>query len=389
MELLGRNREKVIYALQDAVLKLLGSPRTDVLLDWTSIVYYGDMAKLAKHGYSRDHHPEERQFTLGAAQLAPPYDVPIGLTVEAGNVNDQAHMKVTYGQVSRLLSPGSLVVFDRGANDKDNLDWIGLDRNDYLTAKKLNASDDPIFDSFSKTAWECIDADAGVYALKKAFPSRVNYYFFSEKLKKEHLKSRRRKAERLLAEAISIQNSLDKGKKLPKRFRINNPLVEVKYDYQTKLVGMDEEEALRLLLEDVIDGREGCFCPTFFGSVAYLPQQGRDREALSFAEERDRDQAGPGLDGGRRSRRPYDRFHRAADDQLDTLFRKASEAHVNEIHHRIAAKFDRNGGFDGQRTEKEVLLELQRGQQGHFGKFSRRNLVETPGFGRFERLTSL
>jgi len=262
VETLGRNRERIIRELQDNVLELLGRPRTDVLLDWTSIVYYGDMAKLAKYGYSRDHHPGERQLTLGAAQLAPPYDVPIGLTVEAGNMNDQAHMKATYGQVRRLLAPGSLVVFDRGANDKTNSDRIELDENDYLTAKKLNVSDDAVFQAFSKDDWECIDAESGVYAMKRTFPSRVNYYFFSEKLKKDHLKSRRRKAERLLAEAVAIQNSLDRGKKLPKRFRINNPLVDVHYDYQTKLVGMDEEEALRLLLADVIDGREGCFCLT-------------------------------------------------------------------------------------------------------------------------------
>jgi transposase len=262
VELIGQNREKIIYSLQDRVLKLLGGPKTDILLDWTSIVYYGDMAKLAKYGYSRDHQPGERQLTLGAAQLAPPYNIPIGLTVEAGNINDQAHMWKTYGQVRPFLQERSLVVFDRGANDKTNLDRICLDRNDYLTAKKLNTSDDAIFGTFSKESWECIDADAGVYALKKIFPSRVNYYIFSEKLKRDHLKSRHRKVERLLAEARLIQNSLDKGKKLPKRFRINNPLVDVKYDYQTKLVAMDEEEAERLLLADVIDGREGCFCLT-------------------------------------------------------------------------------------------------------------------------------
>jgi len=153
-------------------------------------------------------------------------------------------------------------VFDRGANDKSNLDRIELDGKDYLTAKKLNVSDDAVFQAFSKDDWECIDSESGVYALKRVFPSRVNYYFFSEKLKKPHLTSRRRKAERLLAEAVAIQNSLDRGKKLPKRFRINNPLVDVRYDYQTKLVGMDEEAALRLLLADVIDGREGCFCLT-------------------------------------------------------------------------------------------------------------------------------
>ena len=66
VELIGRNWEKIIHELQDAVLKLLGRPYTDVLLNWTSIVYYGDMAKLAKYGYSRDHNPGERQLTLGA-----------------------------------------------------------------------------------------------------------------------------------------------------------------------------------------------------------------------------------------------------------------------------------------------------------------------------------
>ncbi|MCE5261596.1 MAG: IS1634 family transposase, partial [Euryarchaeota archaeon] len=176
VETLGRNRERIIRELQDSVLELLGRPKTDVLLDWTSIVYYGDMAKLAKYGYSRDHHPGERQLTLGAAQLAPPYDVPIGLTVEAGNINDQAHIKASYGQVRRLLEPGSLVVFDRGANDKSNLDRIELDYNDYLTAKKLNSSDDAVFHSFSENGWERIDAEDGVYALKRTFPSRVNYY---------------------------------------------------------------------------------------------------------------------------------------------------------------------------------------------------------------------
>lgn len=177
-------------------------------------------------------------------------------------MNDQAHMKATYGQVRRLLESGSVVVFDRGANDKPNLDRIELDGNDYLTAKKLNVSDDAVFQAFSEDAWECIDSESGVYAVKRTFPSRVNYYFFSEKLKNDHLKSLRHKAERLLAEAVAIQNSLDKGKRLPKRFRINNPLVDVRYDYQTKLVGMDEEEAFRFLLADVIDGSEGCFCLT-------------------------------------------------------------------------------------------------------------------------------
>ncbi len=231
-------------------------------MDWTSIVYYGDMASLAKYGYSRDHRPDKKQVTLGVAQLAPPINLPIGLTVEAGNINDQEHFRRTYGQVRSMLEERSLVVFDKGANDKRNLDDIVLDHNDFLTSKKLNLSDDHVFQAFDHNAWELIDAEDGIYALKRVFPSRVNYYFFSEKLKVEHLASRRRKAERLLEEARTIQQSLDEGKRLPKRFRINNPLVDVRYDYQTRLAEMDEEAALRLLLDEVIDGREGCFCLT-------------------------------------------------------------------------------------------------------------------------------
>lgn len=60
VELLGRNRERTIRELQDNVLELLGRSHTDVLLNWASIIHYGDMAKLAKYGHSRDHHPGER-----------------------------------------------------------------------------------------------------------------------------------------------------------------------------------------------------------------------------------------------------------------------------------------------------------------------------------------
>jgi hypothetical protein len=98
-------------------------------------------------------------------------------------------------------------LFERGANNKSNLERIELDGNDYLTAKKLNMSGDQYFTNFSKDAWECIENNNGVYAFKKILPFRVNYYFFSEKLKNDRLRSRRRKAERLLAEAKAVMET--------------------------------------------------------------------------------------------------------------------------------------------------------------------------------------
>ena len=123
VETLGRNRETIVRELQDRVLKLLDLPSTDVLMDWTSIVYYGDMTSLARYGYSRDHRPDKKQVTLGVAQLAPPVGVPIGMTVEAGNVNDQEHFRRTYDQVRSVLKEDSLIVFRQGRERQEEPRW--------------------------------------------------------------------------------------------------------------------------------------------------------------------------------------------------------------------------------------------------------------------------
>jgi len=47
---------------------------------------------------------------------------------------------------------------------------------------------------------------------------------------------------RQIQPAEDIQKSIDKNKNLPKRFRINNALVDVTYFLQTKLGDMDEKE---------------------------------------------------------------------------------------------------------------------------------------------------
>jgi transposase len=47
---------------------------------------------------------------------------------------------------------------------------------------------------------------------------------------------------------------------LPKKYRINNVLIDVVYSLQTKLADIDEQEAIKLLEEHLITGREGFFC---------------------------------------------------------------------------------------------------------------------------------
>ncbi len=260
LETLGNNRETIISDIQDRLFARYDFEHTYINLDWTSIVLHGDKSPLGKYGYSRDHRSDKKQITLGISELADPINVPIGITVEKGNMQDQKHFRKTYQQVNKRLKQESLVVFDKGAHSIGNTSLIREDKLHYLTARKLNTSDDKKILTFWKCSPELIDPKNGKYGLKIIKPSSVNYFYFSEKLQKEQLDSKARKVIRQMKEAKAIQESIDKKKRLPKRFRINNVLVDVTYSLQTKLMKLDEQEAIKLLEEHLITGREGFFC---------------------------------------------------------------------------------------------------------------------------------
>lgn len=60
----------------------------------------------------------------------------------------------------------------------------------------------------------------------------------------------------MIKEAKEIQESITKKKKVPKKYLINNVLVKVNYSFQTKLMEISEEEAIKLLEEQVITGKK-------------------------------------------------------------------------------------------------------------------------------------
>jgi transposase len=218
------------------------------------------ISNLQQYGYSRDHRPDKKQITIGISELADPINLPIGITVEKGNLNDQTHFKKTYYQINKRLRKGSLVVFDKGANSIGNTALIRADEMQYITAKKLNKSDDKIIADFDEYCPEIVDPENGIYGIKITKPNSVNYLYFSEKLQKEQLESKGRKVLRQIHEAKELQEIIDRKKKIPKRFRINNVLIDVSYSFQTKLIELSEDEAIKLLEDKIITGREGYFC---------------------------------------------------------------------------------------------------------------------------------
>ena len=131
---------------------------------------------------------------------------------------------------------------------------------DYLTSMKLNSSDDKIIENFDLERAELIDSEKGIYGIKIVKPSSIKYLYFSESLQKRQLEAKARAVMRKLKEAKEIQKAFINNKKLPKKFRVNNELIEIDYSFRTKLEELSDEEAIELLKASLINGREGFFC---------------------------------------------------------------------------------------------------------------------------------
>ena len=230
-------------------------------MDWTSFILWGNKCSLGKRGYSRNHRPDKKQITVGISELSDPINIPIGMTIKEGNINDQTHFTDAFNQIQSRLKKNSMVVFDQGGNRKKNLAQVENAKLKYLTRRQINKSDEKNrINGFDKSKAELIDEKNGVYGIKYEWPSRNDFFYFSEDLQKNQIESKLRKVDRLFEEAESIQNSIDNNRGLPKRYRINNPLIDCTYSYQTRLSDISEVEAKKILKKAAITGREGFFC---------------------------------------------------------------------------------------------------------------------------------
>jgi transposase len=260
LEILERNKEKILSDILSSLFSVYGFEETDINLDWTSIVLHGTKSELGKYGYSRDHRPDKLQITVGVSELKKPINIHIGVTVNRGNVLDLQHFPETYNQVKSRLKKGSFIVFDKGANTVDNIKLIQEDEMKYLTSMKLNSSDDKIIESFDLESAQVVDSEKSIYGIKVVKPNSIKYFYFSESLQKKQLEAKARTVLKKLQEAKEIQEVIVKNKKLPKKFRINNELIEIDYSFRTKLEKLSDEEAIELLKSSIINGREGFFC---------------------------------------------------------------------------------------------------------------------------------
>ena len=283
LEKIGENRQTILrHILQ--VLKEHHDVRLDmVFMDWTSTHFEANPSDLIKYGYSRDHRPDRPQVTIGLAQDQHS-QLPVGLSIQPGNINDQIHFSITYQEIKPGLRKGSILVFDAGATGNTNLDLLVSDKMKYLPRMKLNTSDiTHHLDTFNKTEWTPVitgNPDEQVYGKQLVFPSRTKYLYFSQNLHDDTLVNRRKHLEQEYDEALSLWKTIQAKKQPRQKYRNSNHFLQTHLSYTFPLTGLTREEAIERALQLSITGKEG-----FFALIS-----NKDfslHEALQFYREKD------------------------------------------------------------------------------------------------------
>lgn len=106
---LGENSDTIVRYLGKVLKKQYGVKMDTVFMDWTSLFFEAPQQGIVRVGYSRDHRPDRPQATIGLS-MDRESGMPVGLTVNAGNILDVTHFEDTFGQIRHLLPEDAMVV---------------------------------------------------------------------------------------------------------------------------------------------------------------------------------------------------------------------------------------------------------------------------------------
>ena len=187
-------------------------------MDWSSAYFEGDESELGMHGYSRDHRPDKKQITFGISTGM--NNIPTALTIQKGNVQDKKHFKHTFNLSSKVLDPGSLIIFDCGGNTRDNKKMVLKGKYNYLTLKakhkksylkyieifeRRRKNKLPIIFKIKENTYECV---------KVKEEHEIKYIFFSEKAQKDQLRKKDKRFEKELRKNEKKLAKSKRGKQL-------------------------------------------------------------------------------------------------------------------------------------------------------------------------------
>ena len=119
VERLGRNSDAIVSFLGDVLKKRYGVGMDTVFMDRASMYFEASQKGIVRVGCSRYHRPDRPQVTAGSSMDEGP-GMPIGSTVDPGNILDVMHFDDAFRHIMPLLPKDAMIVFDNGAYSKDN-----------------------------------------------------------------------------------------------------------------------------------------------------------------------------------------------------------------------------------------------------------------------------
>jgi transposase len=170
------------------------------VIDFSSTYLDGSKAELGEFGYSRDHRPDKPQINLGIATGI--NMIPTALTIQRGNVQDKKHMREMLKIIPKVISPNSLLIFDVGANTKENKDKIRGLRYHYLTFRAKNVGRyrknlQYFIKSLDEGGVKHLEVNGRHYSyVKKRDENETLYIFFCPELYQTQIKGKERKFEK-------------------------------------------------------------------------------------------------------------------------------------------------------------------------------------------------
>lgn len=256
---LGMNSDAIVSFLGNVLKERYGVGMEAVFMDWTSMYFEAPQNDIVRVGYSRDHRPDRPQVTVGLT-IDKASGMPVGLTVNPGNMVDVTHFHDTFEQIRQLLPEDAMIVFDNGAYSKDNAKLIEKHGFGFVTRLQLHKSD-VAFVQKHEGDWTRIDDDIS-YMRIDGYMGRTRYVFRNETLRNDAFRRYRRKAERDWGEMQIIRKNIDSGKRQRKKYRNSNCFVDTNLLYGFPLEGRTKEEAIDMAVKRMVTGKEGLFVLT-------------------------------------------------------------------------------------------------------------------------------
>ena len=253
----GENSDVIVKHLCCCLKDIEGADMNTVFIDWTSMCFESQTDRMIRFGYSRDHRPDLPQVMVGLS-VDKDTGMPIGLTVNRGNMLDVTHFSSTFGQIRPFLDDRTMIAFDAGAYSKDNIQTVRDAKCDFISRLDLNDSD------LKKTKeckdWEVIEEEDRMMCRKEKGSLGVyRYIFFSHVRKDDAFRKYRRKAEHDYDEMLEMKAALIKGKRPRKKHRHRNIFVKTMHSYSFPLDLFNRSEAIDEAVKRMRAGREGFF----------------------------------------------------------------------------------------------------------------------------------